>query len=68
MGFPNEIHRAEPVTFNPDRKDHHWGKRKLERDSIRIAIRLICFQNIPTPIVRNIMKSTATFSKNVSEI
>ena len=18
--------------FNPDRKDHHWGKRKLKRD------------------------------------
>jgi hypothetical protein len=23
--------RVERV-FNPDRKDHHWGKRKLKRD------------------------------------
>ena len=22
---------VEPV-FNPDRKDHHWGRRKLKRD------------------------------------
>jgi hypothetical protein len=21
-----------PGVFNPDRKDHHWGKRKLKRD------------------------------------
>jgi hypothetical protein len=20
------------LVFNPDRKDHHWGKRKLRRD------------------------------------
>ena len=26
------IHRHEVRVFNPDRKDHHWGKRKLKRD------------------------------------
>jgi hypothetical protein len=26
------IHRNEERVFNPDRKDHHWGKRKLKRD------------------------------------
>jgi hypothetical protein len=26
------IHRNEVRVFNPDRKDHHWGKRKLKRD------------------------------------
>jgi hypothetical protein len=27
------IHRNDEIVFNPDRKDHHWGKRsKLERD------------------------------------
>ena len=26
------IHRNRGRVFNPDRKDHHWGKRKLKRD------------------------------------
>ena len=26
------IHRNDVRVFNPDRKDHHWGKRKLKRD------------------------------------
>jgi hypothetical protein len=26
------IHRNRERAFNPDRKDHHWGKRKLKRD------------------------------------
>jgi hypothetical protein len=26
------IHRNAERVFNPDRKDHHWGKRKLKRD------------------------------------
>jgi hypothetical protein len=26
------IHRNKERLFNPDRKDHHWGKRKLKRD------------------------------------
>lgn len=26
------IHRNEVRVFNPDRKDPHWGKRKLKRD------------------------------------
>jgi hypothetical protein len=26
------IHRNEVRVFNPDRKDTHWGKRKLKRD------------------------------------
>jgi hypothetical protein len=26
------IHRSEKRVFNSDRKDHHWGKRKLKRD------------------------------------
>ena len=26
------IHRNKGRVFNPARKDHHWGKRKLERD------------------------------------
>ena len=26
------IHRNKERVFNPDRKDHHWGKRKLKRD------------------------------------
>jgi hypothetical protein len=26
------IHRHRERVINPDRKDHHWGKRKLKRD------------------------------------
>jgi hypothetical protein len=26
------IHRHREQVFDPDRKDHHWGKRKLKRD------------------------------------
>jgi hypothetical protein len=26
------IHRNEARVFNSDRKDHHWGRRKLKRD------------------------------------
>jgi hypothetical protein len=26
------LHRHVVREFNPDRKDHHWGKRKLKRD------------------------------------
>jgi hypothetical protein len=26
------IHRNKERVFNPDRKEHHWGKRKLKRD------------------------------------
>jgi hypothetical protein len=26
------INRHAVREFNPDRKDHHWGKRKLKRD------------------------------------
>jgi hypothetical protein len=26
------IHRNEVQVFNPDRKEPHWGKRKLKRD------------------------------------
>jgi hypothetical protein len=26
------LHRHEARQFNPDAKEHHWGKRKLKRD------------------------------------
>jgi hypothetical protein len=32
IGFMRALNRHVPRTFNPDRKDHHWGKRKLKRD------------------------------------
>jgi len=32
MGMMQAIHRHRERVFNPDRKDHHWGKRKLKRD------------------------------------
>jgi hypothetical protein len=32
MAMMRAIHRHREREFNPDRKDHHWGKRKLKRD------------------------------------
>jgi hypothetical protein len=32
MGMMRAIHRHHEQVFNPDRKDTHWGKRKLKRD------------------------------------
>ena len=32
MATLQAIHRHRPRVFNPDRKEHHWGKRKLKRD------------------------------------
>jgi hypothetical protein len=32
------VARHEVREFNPDRKDHHWGRRKLKRDQ-RIRLR-----------------------------
>jgi hypothetical protein len=32
MGMTRAIHRHHERVFNPDRKEHHWGKRKLKRD------------------------------------
>jgi len=26
------IHHGKERVFNPERKDHHWGKRRLKRD------------------------------------
>jgi hypothetical protein len=32
QGMMQAVHRHHKRVFNPDRKDHHWGKRKLKRD------------------------------------
>jgi hypothetical protein len=32
IGVLQALHRREQRVFNPDRKEHHWGKRKLARD------------------------------------
>jgi hypothetical protein len=32
MGMLQAIHRHRQRVINPDRKDPHWGKRKLKRD------------------------------------
>jgi hypothetical protein len=32
IGVMRALHRNEARVFNPDRKDPHWGKRKLKRD------------------------------------
>jgi hypothetical protein len=32
IGVMRALHRNEARVFNPDRKDHHWGKRELARD------------------------------------
>ena len=32
MGVMKALNRHVEREFNPDRKDQHWGKRKLKRD------------------------------------
>ena len=32
IGVLRALNRHVERVFNPDRKDHHWGKRKLKRD------------------------------------
>jgi hypothetical protein len=32
IGVMRALNRHAERVFNPDRKDHHWGKRKLARD------------------------------------
>jgi hypothetical protein len=32
IGIMRALNRRVERVFNPDRKDHHWGKRKLKRD------------------------------------
>jgi hypothetical protein len=32
IGVTRALNRHRAREFNPDRKEHHWGKRKLKRD------------------------------------
>jgi hypothetical protein len=32
IGIIRALNRQVERVFNPDRKDHHWGRRKLKRD------------------------------------
>jgi len=32
IGVMRALNRHVKRVFNPDRKDHHWGRRKLARD------------------------------------
>jgi hypothetical protein len=32
IGVMRALNRRIERVFNPDRKDHHWGRRKLARD------------------------------------
>ena len=32
IGVMRALNRHHLREFNPDRKDHHWGRRKLARD------------------------------------
>jgi hypothetical protein len=33
IGIMRALNRHVERVFNPSRKDHHWGKRKLKRDA-----------------------------------
>jgi hypothetical protein len=33
IGVMRALNRHVERVFNPDRKDHHWGRRKLKRDT-----------------------------------
>jgi hypothetical protein len=34
IGVMRALNRNVERVLNPDRKDHHWGKRKLARDRL----------------------------------
>jgi hypothetical protein len=34
IGIMRALNRHVERVFNPERKDHHWGRRKLARDSV----------------------------------
>ena len=34
IGIMRALNRHVERVFNPSRKDHHWGKRKLKRDAV----------------------------------
>ena len=33
IGVMRALNRKAEQVFNPDRKEHHWGRRKLKRDT-----------------------------------
>jgi hypothetical protein len=35
-------------SFNPDRKDTHWGKRKLKRDQMTFGLSPLSFATFPS--------------------
>jgi hypothetical protein len=37
IGFMRTLNRHVKRLFNPDRKEHRWGRRKLARDRVRIS-------------------------------
>jgi hypothetical protein len=39
IGIMNALNRHVVRVFNPDAKEHHWGKRKLKLDQQRAATR-----------------------------
>lgn len=38
IGVMRALNRHRQQVFNPDRKDHHWGKRKLKRKRDRWSL------------------------------
>jgi hypothetical protein len=32
IGIARALYRHVELAFNPDRKEHHWGRRKLARN------------------------------------
>jgi len=42
IGVMRALNRDVERVFNPDRKPHHWGKRKLARD--RLTVLDYCFR------------------------
>jgi hypothetical protein len=44
------LNRREQRVFNPDRKDHHWGKRKLKRDRYQSQPPIDLDQAVVSPV------------------
>jgi hypothetical protein len=68
IGVMRALSRGVERVFNPDRKDPHWGKRKLKRDRFGSRYARFVFSKHFYAQVGNIMKTNANVWSNVSAI
>src|SRR5258707_1606568 len=51
IGVIRALNRHIERAFNPDRKDHHWGRRKLARPMTKAWPPRVCTENLSSDVV-----------------